>query len=129
MAIEFEVDDVIPAPPEIIFSAWLDSQAHSQMTGSPATASAEVGGEFTAWDGYIRGKNLELDPPARILQHWRTAEFEDADEDSLLEIMLMPEGDKTRVTIRQSNLPEHGMQYQQGWRDSYFEPMKRHFGA
>lgn len=128
MAIEFEVYDVIPAAPEVVYAAWLDSEAHSKMTGSPAKVSADIGGEFEAWDGYINGTNLELEPPTRILQRWRTTEFEENDEDSLLEIGFEPEGEGTQVTIRHSNLPEHGMQYQQGWRDAYFEPMKEYFG-
>ena len=98
------------------------------MTGSPAKASNKVGDDFEAWDGYIQGKNLELESPMRILQQWRTTEFEDSEENSLLEILLEPEGKGTEVTIRHSNLPDHGMQYQQGWIDAYFIPMKEYFG-
>jgi uncharacterized protein YndB with AHSA1/START domain len=129
MGLEFEVSDVIPAAPEAVYAAWLDSRQHTLMTGSSATVSAEAGGEFEAWDGYIQGKNLELEPPRRILQLWRTSEFEESDEDSLLEIRLEPEGEGTRITIRHTRLPDHGMQYRQGWRDSYFSPMKSHFGS
>ena len=128
MSIKFEVSDVIPASPEVIYSAWLSSEEHSRMTGSHAEVSSKAGGSFEAWDGYIQGVNLELEFPRRILQHWRTSEFEKADMDSLLEILLEPDGDETGVTIRHSELPEHGMQYQQGWRDSYFIPMKEYFG-
>ena len=70
---------------------------------------------------------MELEPNKRILQHWRTSEFEKSDKDSLLEILLEPDGDGTRVTIKHSDLPDHGMQYQQGWIDSYFIPMKEYF--
>ena len=129
MSIEFEVSDVIPAAPEIIYAAWLDSDEHSKMTGSEAAVSDKVGAAFEAWDGYIQGTNLELEPPNRILQQWRTAEFGDDEPDSRLEIRLESEGDGTRVTIRHSELPEHGMQYQQGWIDSYFTPMKLYFGG
>ncbi len=125
MGLAFEVSGQIPASPQAIYDAWLDSDGHTQMTGSPATASAEVGGTFDAWDGYIEGKNLELEPGRRIVQQWRTTEFEASDEDSLLEA----EGDGTKVTIRHSNLPDHGMQYQQGWVDAYFTPMQAHFGG
>lgn len=31
MSIEFEVSDVIPAAPEDIFQAWLDSEEHSRF--------------------------------------------------------------------------------------------------
>ncbi len=99
------------------------------MTGGEATVSDEVGGTFEAWDGYIEGKNLELEPSKRILQSWRTAEFSNADEDSLLEILFAAEGTGTRLTIRHSNLPEQGMQYKQGWVDSYIIPMLEYFEA
>ena len=129
MGLEFEVSDVIPAPPGTVYAAWLDSGEHSRMTGSSATVSGEVGGEFEAWDGYIQGKNLELQPPGRIVQLWRTSEFADSEVDSLLEVRFEPEGEGTRVTIRHTRLPEHGLQYRQGWQDSYFTPMKSHFGS
>ena len=127
MSIEFEVSDVIPAPQLEVYRAWLDSDEHSKMTGSPARVSSEVGGEFEAWDGYIQGRNIELEAPRRILQHWRTAEFADTDEDSLLEILIQDQRGSSRVTIRHTQLPQHGMQYRQGWRDSYFTPMKEYF--
>jgi uncharacterized protein YndB with AHSA1/START domain len=127
MPISFEVSTIIQASPPAIYHAWLDSQGHTAMTGSPAQVSPEVGAAFSAWDGYIHGKNLELDPPRRILQTWRTAEFADSDPDSLLEVLLEPEGGGTRVTLRHSNLPPHGDQYREGWEESYFTPMKAFF--
>jgi len=127
MGIQFEVFDVIPATPEAVYNAWLNSEEHGLMTGGSAHVSAVIGDTFEAWDGYIQGKNLELESPKRILQSWRTSEFEDSEEDSLLEVLFTPEGKETRVTIWHSNLPKHGMQYRQGWVDSYFTPMKEYF--
>ena len=127
MGIQFRVSELFRASPGSLYNAWLDSDLHSNMTGGKAQVSDQVGGVFTAWDGYIRGKNLELQPSMRILQSWRTTEFQDTDPDSLIEITFIPEGDDTRVTIRHSDLPEHGMQYQQGWVDAYFTPMKLYF--
>ena len=129
MSIKFEVSDLIPATPVSVFNAWLDSDEHSRMTGGQAKVSTIVGETFEAWDGYIQGKNLKLESPIRILQNWRTSEFMESEEDSLLEILLESEGNGTRITIRHSNLPEHGMHYQQGWIDAYFNPMKEYFEA
>jgi uncharacterized protein YndB with AHSA1/START domain len=128
-AIQFEVSDVIPAYPALVYAAWLNSAEHALMTGAYATVSAIVGEPFKAWDGYIQGKNLELEPPRRILQSWRTSEFEEGVKDSRLEIFFEPDKNGTRITIRHSNLPSNGMQYQQGWVDSYFEPMKTYFSS
>ena len=128
MSIEFEVSAVIPAIPERVYAAWFSSKEHSRMTGGLAKVSDVVGEPFEAWDGYIQGKNLELEPHRRILQLWRTSEFDDSEKDSLLEIVFESVGEGTRVTIRHSNLPENGMQYRQGWIDAYFVPMVAYFG-
>ncbi len=127
MSIEFKVSSLIPATPEEIYHAWLDSTEHSNMTGSPSNVSDVVGESFEAGEGYIRGVNLELEPPSRILQSWRTTEFEETDEDSLLEILLEAQENGTLITIRHTRLPENGMQYRQGWIDYYFTPMKEYF--
>jgi len=57
----FTVSTELSASPQSVYSAWLDSERHSEMTQSPASASTEVAGIFTAHDGYINGINLELD--------------------------------------------------------------------
>jgi uncharacterized protein YndB with AHSA1/START domain len=128
MSVSFEVSELIPATPEDIYDAWLSSDGHSSMTGSAAKVSDSTGGGFEACDSYIQGKNAELIPASRIVQEWRTTDFVASDEDSILEIVLASEGDGTLVTIRHSNLPDHGMQYKQGWIDAYFVPMKAYFG-
>ena len=79
MAIEFIISTILPASTDEVYAAWLSSAGHSRMTGSPASISGEVGGEFDAWDGYIHGRTLELVPGKCIVQSWRTTEVE-ADE-------------------------------------------------
>ena len=129
MSVSFEVSDIIPASPKEIYDAWLDSDGHTKMTGATAKVSNKVGGKFEAWDGYIHGSNLELTPGKRIVQAWRTEEFDAADPDSRLEIDLEPVEGGAQVTIKHSALPAHGMQYEQGWIDNYFEPMKDYFAG
>ena len=98
------------------------------MTGSGAKATARVGGKFTAWDGYIFGRTLELEPDHRILQAWRTSEFPDDAPDSRLEISLEETRSGTKVTITHTEMPpEQTDSYKQGWEDFYFKPMKEYF--
>ena len=129
MAIEFIVTAIIPASPEEVYNAWLSSEGHSGMTGSPAFCSANIGDEFTAWEGYIQGKNLELEYGKRIVQSWRTTEFSDDEADSQIEVTLEPVGDQTKLTLHHTGLPPHGSQYEQGWVELYFDPMKEYFSA
>lgn len=125
----FEIWTVVPASPEAIYEAWLDAVAHSAFTGEPATTEAAVGGRFTAFGDYIEGTNRELEPGRRIVQSWRTTEFSDDDPDSLLEVLLEPLDEGTRLVLRHSNVPEgQGKQYEGGWQEHYFEPLKEYFG-
>ncbi len=54
------------------------------MIEGEAKCSNQEGGKFTAWDGYIAGKNIQLITNKKIIQIWRTSEFNDNDEDSEL---------------------------------------------
>ena len=126
----FSLKVEFPAKPEAVFKAWLSSEGHSAMTGSPARVEPRVGGAFTAWDGYITGKTLELKPYSRIVQSWRTSEFADSDPDSRLQIDLEADGAATRLTLTHSNIPAEQVEsYKQGWEDSYFVPMREYFNG
>jgi uncharacterized protein YndB with AHSA1/START domain len=81
MAYEFTVSDVLPATPAAVYHAWMSSDGHAAMTGAEADIDPRVGGEFSAWDGYISGRTLALEPGRRIVQAWRTSEFDAADHD------------------------------------------------
>ena len=124
---EFTLKTIIESSPEVIYATWLSSEGHAKMTGGVASISDRVGADFTAWDGYIKGKNLELERNRRILQSWRTSDFEDDEKDSQLEILLNEQDGHTELTLIHTNLSEHGEQYKTGWVNHYFEPMKAYF--
>src|SRR4030095_8424299 len=124
----FTLSEIIAAKPAEIYEAWLSSEGHSAMTGRPAKVDGKGGGQFSAWDGYIFGKTLELTTDQRIVQTWRTTEFPDDAADSHLEVLLeaVPEG--TKITLTHSDMPEDQVDsYRQGWKDFYFKPMKAYF--
>lgn len=118
----------MPATAERLFRAWLDSDEHSQFTGSPADIAPVVGGAFTAWDGYISGTTLAIEPHRRIVQSWRTTDFPPDSPDSRLEIIFEQTSKQTKVTLLHTNMPDgQGAGYDQGWTDYYFTPMQEYF--
>lgn len=130
MPYTYTLTTVIPATPQQIYRAWLDSEAHSEMTGGEATMSGEVGAEVSAWDGYITGANLELVPGERIVQSWRTSEFTDQHADSIVTVTLEPVDEGTLLTLIHSNVPDDHTSYEEGgWESQYFEPMKIYFAG
>jgi len=125
---DFTLTTYIPASPQAIYDAWLDSEGHTQMTGGKAEMSSALGGSFSAWDGYIAGKNLELAPYARIVQSWRTTQFTEGDADSMIKVSLAPADGGTFLTLEHSTVPDGHVGYEQGgWEHSYFTPMKEYF--
>ncbi|NOH02020.1 MAG: hypothetical protein HND47_08685 [Chloroflexi bacterium] len=135
---EFSLTAAFNTSAENIYKAWLSTQGHTLMTGSPAKVDGREGGDFTAWDGYIWGTFLELEENKRILQAWRTGEFPEEADDSQVEILLEEEiastGDRrlamTKVTLIHTNIPEgQAESYKQGWEDFYFKPMREYFGG
>ena len=125
---EFTLTVMINAKAGAIYKAWLSSEGHSAITGSPAKVEGVVGGNFVAWDGYIQGMFLELKENKRIVQAWRTAEFPIESEDSIVEILLEEDHGKTKLTLKHSNIPKsQADSYRSGWDDFYFNPMKKYF--
>ena len=124
----FTLTTTIPASPQEIYEAWLDSVVHSEMTGGEASMSDETGAQVSAWDGYITGRNLELVPGERIVQSWRTTQFTDEHEDSVIVVTLDEVEDGTLLTLVHRNVPEEQTGYERGgWQEHYFEPMKEYF--
>jgi activator of HSP90 ATPase len=123
----FQIKETFPVKPSVIYKAWLDSKEHSEMTGGEASCSEKVGDIFTAWDGYIIGKNIRLIKDSEIVQTWRTSEFEDSDEDSELIIKLKEIPDGCELILMHNNITHGHNDYKQGWIDHYFKPMKEYF--
>jgi activator of HSP90 ATPase len=125
---DYELEHVLPVPPGTVYRAWMSSDGHSTMTGSPAVVDAKVGGKYSAWDGYITGETLELDQDKRLVQSWRPADFDDDDADSQIEVIFEAVDDGTLLTLRHTNVPADRRSYQEGgWQDSYFAPMSEYF--
>ena len=126
---DFTLTTQIKATAKQIYKSWLSTQRHSKMTGSPAYVSDKVGDTFKAWEGYITGSNLELEPYNRIVQSWRSSNFEDNESDSQIEVLLSENGEETTLTLNHTNVPESGEHYKEGWNKHYFEPMQQYFEA
>lgn len=130
MAEDLRLSTVLPASAERIYRAWLDSREHGALTGGLAEIAPEVGGKFTAWDGYIQGTTLALEPYRRILQSWRTTDFPEESPDSRLEVLFEEVEAGTRLTLLHSDIPEgQAEDYRQGWEDYYFTPMLAYFST
>jgi len=111
-----------------VYEALMDSRKHSQLTGGKASISREVGGKFSAFDGYCEGTNLQLVPDKKIVQSWRSNDWP-AGHYSKVTFSFKEVKDGTHLTFTQTGVPEEQCEdIAQGWRDYYWAPMKEMLG-
>lgn len=115
----------INAPPHEVYEALLDSKKHAAFTGGTAKISRRVGGRFSVFDRWATGKILELQKDAKIVQTWRTEDFEEDDPDSRVTFTIHRAERGSRLTMVHANVPDREYEaLKQGWIDFYWTPMK-----
>lgn len=115
---------IFKASPHEVYEALMDASKHAAFTNSEAEISREIGGEFCAYAGYISGSNLELVPDRKIVQTWHAMGWPE-DHYSKVTFLLEPVPEGTRLSFIHANLPEGSeAEFEQGWVENYWEPMK-----
>ena len=120
---------IIPkVSPKEVYQAYVDPKKHSEFTGSEATGKPVVGGKFTAWDGYISGRFLELEEGKRMVQEWKSTDFPEGSPPSKLELTFREVPKGTEIVMVHSNVPkDQEDETAEGWTEFYWEPMKQYF--
>jgi activator of HSP90 ATPase len=115
------------ASPHDVYEALMDSKKHATFTGGKATISRKMGGTFSAYDGYIAGKNIELIQDKKIVQSWRAVDWPEGVFSTVtFKFTPIPEG--TRLDFTHVDVPDGTEEeFTQGWIDNYWKPMKVFF--
>ncbi|MCL5071681.1 MAG: SRPBCC domain-containing protein [Actinobacteria bacterium] len=117
------------ASPHEIYEIFMDSRKHAKLVDSSAVISRNIGGKFKIYDGYISGKNIELDQDKKIVQYWRGNEDEWPKEHySKLSIILDKDDRGTKITLVQEEVPDkYYDDFYKGWYDFYWTPLQKMF--
>jgi len=115
------------ASPAQVYRAFADPRIHWEFTGSPATGSRRAGSGFTAWDGYITGKILELEEGKKGVQEWSASEGPKGYPPPILTLTFEPRGRGTELSMVHSKVPvEQVSMYAEGRVTSYRDPLKEY---
>lgn len=119
---------ILNASANDIYDALMDETQHTAFTESQAHIDATLGGAMDAYDGYITGRFLELEPNARIVQIWRAEEDGWPEEHfSTLTITLTPRHNGTAIGLLQTDVPEHlSRSIAEGWKEYYWKPLRKY---
>ena len=91
----------------------------------PAEISAEAGGAFSLFGGYITGRQIELIPNERIVQAWRAGSW-DPGSYSIAKFVLLEEGSGTRIVFDHAGFPKGQAEHLTiGWKTNYWEPLEK----
>ena len=120
--------EIFHTDPVDLYKCIMDSRIHSSFTGGEAVIEDKEGTGFTAFDGYVTGKNILLERGKNIVQSLR-AEEDGWPEDHFSEVNFVfneiPEG--TRLDFYHTGIPEHKAEdIAKGWKDFYWEPLKEY---
>jgi activator of HSP90 ATPase len=129
---------VLDASPQRVYQALTSSPDFDKITrlsdaeallnaagAKPTSISAEVGGPFTLFGGYITGRHLEMLPNERLVQAWRAASWRSG-EFSIAAFSLTSEGGKTKLIFEHRGFPNsEGAVLAHGWHSHYWEPLAK----
>jgi activator of HSP90 ATPase len=121
------IQDVIfkDTTPDALYELYMDGERHSIATGAPAKISPKEGIDYSAHNGYITGKNLQLIKNRLIVQSWRAQSWSADDVDSTFIIYLEPQGSDTLLHAVHANLPDSAVDgINAGWNKIYWEPWR-----
>jgi len=118
---------VIKATPQRIFEALTTIADIKKWSGAGAKFEAKVDGQYTMWDGWVKGTVQELIPGKKLAQTWEPSDWEPQNEASVATFTLSEKGGGTEVQFEQTNVPDK--QYKStddGWRDFYLGAIKEY---
>ena len=121
---------VYEATPARIYRVLTDAGEFSKLTGgAPTEIDAKVGGAFSLFGGMILGSNIECVPGERLVQAWRSGNWEPGVY-SIVRFDLKAEDDGTRVVLEHTGFPEDEREnLDTGWHSNYWEPMREMLSA
>lgn len=96
------------------------------LRAKPTVVSAQAGGAFSAFGGYVAGRQIELVPNERIVQAWRSGSWKPG-EFSLAKFVFAADGGKTKLIFDHTGFPAGQAEHlAEGWRVNYWEPLEKY---
>ncbi|MGH9742308.1 MAG: SRPBCC domain-containing protein [Candidatus Acidiferrum sp.] len=125
------------AAPARVYDALTDAKQFNQVvqlsaamksmsiSNKPVEMSGETGGAFSAFGGYVTGRQLELVPGQRIVQAWRAGSWASGAY-SIARFELSPQDSGTKLTFDHAGFPQGQAEHLlTGWKTNYWEPLAK----
>jgi hypothetical protein len=125
MTKEFKQRVTLPCNAKLVFEQLLDSRKHTKITKSPAFVNKREGGTFTAFNGQLTGRNIEIKPNKKIVQAIR---FKNWDKDCYSIVTLktiQTSNNKCTLELLQVGIPSNNIgKVKKHWNNNYWQMFK-----
>jgi activator of HSP90 ATPase len=109
-----------------LYNCIMNACIHTSFTGDEAIIEDKEGTAFSAFGGYITGKNIVLERGKKIIQSWRANE-EGWPVDHYAEVVFVMKDIEGGCTLDfdHTAVPEtNAGAIEKGWTEYYWEPLK-----
>lgn len=120
---------MITAEPSQVYAVLADASALSALSGRTGEPAFGEGEEFSAFDGNVTGRQIELVPGRRIVQAWRFPHWEPGVY-SVVRFELAEADGGALLTIDQHGEPGDWHEHvDTNWPTFYLTPIAEHFSV
>ena len=117
----------INARPEEVFETFLDERKHAKLIKATAKIEPKEGGKFSLWDGDISGVTVKIEKGKRILQVWRSSDWEKG-HISTVEFEFYQAKNGTKLVLVHKGVPaDQYEKIEKGWKQFYFHQLEEAF--
>ncbi len=117
---------ILPTDALDVYTCIMDARKHSSFTGDETIIEDKEGTDFTAFGGYIQGKNIVLERGKKIVQTWRANEEGwPADLYSEVVFIFKDVEDGCELDFYHTAIPAVvAERISSGWQEYYWEPLR-----
>ena len=128
MAKSFKQKVRIKASAKEVFECLTDSRKHTAFTGAPAFCSKIEGREFSAYNGWVYGRNLEV-KGNRLVQAWRGKDWAKGWYSIVTYEVKPVSKNECVIHFQHVGIPGALSKVKKGWNEHYWTPLREHFKA
>ncbi len=120
----------LPASPDTLYDMYLDPKRHAAFTGGEVVIEAKPGAPFSAFNGILTGRILDLQPKRSITQTWRSGNWPAEAIDSILTLTFWPDPEGGRIELAHINVSDEDFAgVSMGWNKFYWTPWRAYLEA
>jgi uncharacterized protein YndB with AHSA1/START domain len=122
---QLRVEILLPALPSQVMQMLTEQKQIEIWSGEETIFEAKEGGKLSLFGGWVNGVVQKVSED-ELSYTWKTGDWAEDTEASLVSFKLRMEGEQTRVVLSHTNLPNEDEMnaHKSGWYDFFLTPLE-----